>query len=170
MLLPATTFVGVCYRSSRKPERRRTSSKMVSVFSKGRGLEGKIFKTTGSGGYHDGETQEVPNPAWSCDKTPHMVWGPQGPWPAGKPRFALPTLSECPSPNLPHHAHTHTHTHTHTHLSQLKSFGYHNRASSRGYGGLAEQSTQVRKPTAEKMVPRSRNERALWQGRAPPAG
>ena len=167
MLLPATTFVGVCYRSSRKPERRRTSSKMVSVFSKGRDLEGKIFKTTGSGGYHDGETQEVPNPAWSCDKSPHMVWGPQGPWPARQAPLcsAYPFRVPLPEPPPPR-----AHTHTHTHLSQLKSFGYHNRASSRGYGGLAEQSTQVRKPTAEKMVPRSRNERALWQGRAPPAG
>ena len=118
MLLPATTFVGVCYRSSRKPERRRTSSKMVSVFSKGRGLEGKIFKTTGSGGYHDGETQEVPNPAWSCDKTPHMVWGPQGPWPARQAPLcsAYPFRVPLPEPPPPR-THTHTHTHTHTCLN-----------------------------------------------------
>ena len=112
--------------------------------------------------------------------TKRLIWcgGRRGPGRPGKPRFALPTLSECPSPNLPHHARTHTHTHTHTLVSTQELWlhvtetttGYHNRASSRGYGGLAEQSTQVRKPTAEKMVPRSRNERALWQGRAPPAG
>lgn len=176
MLLPATTFVGVCYRSNRKPERRQTSSKVVSVLSKCTGLKGKIWKTAGSDGYRDAETQEVPNPAWSCDKTPHMVWGPQGPWPALQAPVcsAYPFRVPLPEPPPPPHPTTHTHTFVSTQELWLRitetTTSYHKRVSLGGYGGLAEQSAHVRKATAEKMAPRSRNKRALWQGRAAPAG
>ena len=108
--------------------------------------------------------------------TKHLIWcgGLRGPGRPCKPRFALPTLSEYPSPNLPHHPTTHTHTLVSTQELWLRitetTTSYHKRVSLGGYGGLAEQSAHVRKATAEKMAPRSRNKRALWQGRAAPAG
>ena len=46
--------------------------------------------------------------------------------------------------------------------------GYHNRTFLGGYGGLTEQRELLRSQTAEKMVPRSRNKRALSQGRPAP--
>lgn len=65
--------------------------------------------------YRDGETQEVPNPAWGCDKIPHVVWGSQGRCrPAlAQPAQQAPLCSAYPfrtnPPNLPHHPTTHIH-------------------------------------------------------------
>lgn len=87
------------------------------------------------------------------------------PWSSqpSKPHFALPTLSEQTprtSPTTPPHTYTFVSSQVLWLQVRETTTGYHKRASLGGYGCLTEQREHVRKLITEKMVPRSRNERA----------